>query len=379
MTATIAPPEKPACCGPKPEPAAQAPCCAPKAEPAATSCCGAAKGPSLWSRLDKVWLFIPLLAAGLAVASPDLATETVAFAGAQVAAIAPWLLLAVGLAAAAKASSADRLVARAFSGHPPRMVVLGAVVGALSPFCSCGVVPIIAALLSMGVPLSAVLAFCLASPIMDPAMFAVTAGTLGSDFAIAKTVAAIGVGVIGGFGVMALEARGLFAHPLKAGIGNGGCAASSVRSAKPVHWTFWREADRRAAFGKEALSNALLLGKWLILAYMLEALMIRFVPAESIAGVLGPDNPLAVPMAALVGVPAYLNGYAALPLVAGLIGMGTSKAAAMAFLVGGAVTSVPAAMAVGAIVRPPVFAAYLAFAVLGAMTVSLAYAAWLAF
>lgn len=364
MTAT---PEKPSCCAPKPAQAEQ------------TSCCGPAKGPRLWSRLDKVWLLIPLLAAGLALASPELAADTIAFAAAQVGAIAPWLLLAVGLAAAAKASSADRLVARAFSGYPPRMVVLGALIGGLSPFCSCGVVPIIVALLSMGVPLSAVLAFCLASPIMDPAMFAVTAGTLGTDFAIAKTVAAVAVGIIGGFGVMALEARGLFANPLKAGVGNGGCAASSVRSVKPVHWAFWREAERRATFGKEALSNALLLGKWLILAYMLEALMVRFVPAESIAGVLGPDNPLAVPMAALVGIPAYLNGYAALPLVAGLIGMGTSKAAAMAFLVGGAVTSVPAAMAVGAIVRPPVFAAYLAFAVIGAMAVSLAYAAWLAF
>lgn len=367
MTTTLSP-EKTPCCGAKPE-----------AVQVASSCCGGPKGPSLWRRIDKVWLLIPVLAAGLAVASVELAGHTISFAATQVAAIAPWLLLAVALAAAAKASSADRLVARAFSGYPPRMVVLGALIGGLSPFCSCGVVPIIVALLSMGVPLSAVIAFCLASPIMDPAMFAVTAGTLGTDFAIAKTVAAVSVGIIGGFGVMALEARGLFANPLKAGVGDGGCAASSVRSVKPVHWAFWREADRRATFAKEALSNALLLGKWLILAYMLEALMVRFVPADSIAGVLGPDNPLAVPMAALVGIPAYLNGYAALPLVAGLIDMGTSKAAAMAFLVGGAVTSVPAAMAVGAIVRPPVFAAYLAFAVTGSMVVSLAYAAWLAF
>ena len=342
------------------------------------SCCGTAlAGPSLWSRIDKVWLLIPLLALGLAAVSTELAASTVTFAAAQVAAIAPWLLLAVGLAAAAKATSADRLIARAFSGYPPRMVVLGALIGGLSPFCSCGVVPIIVALLSMGVPLSAVLAFCLASPIMDPAMFAVTAGTLGTDFAIAKTVAAVAVGMIGGFGVMALERQGMFANPLKSGVGNGGCAASSVRSVKPVHWTFWTEADRRTTFGREALSNALLLGKWLTLAYMLEALMVRYVPASSIAAVLGPDNPLAVPMAAIVGIPAYLNGYAALPLVAGLIDMGTSKAAAMAFLVGGAVTSVPAAMAVGVIVRPAVFAAYLAFAVIGALTVSLAYAAWL--
>lgn len=362
------PPAKTSCCGPK----------SADAEAPKTSCCSVPAGPSLWSRIDKVWLFIPLLAAGLTIASAELGMFTMTFAAGQVTSIAPWLLLAVVMAAAAKASSADRLVARAFSGYPPRMVVLGALIGGLSPFCSCGVVPIIVALLSMGVPVSAVLAFCLASPIMDPAMFAVTAGVMGTDFAIAKTLAAVGVGIFGGFGVLALERRGLFANPLKAGVGNGGCAASSVRSVKPVHWAFWKEADRCATFGREFLDNALLLGKWLILAYMLEALMVRFVPASAIASLLGPENPLAVPMAAIVGVPAYLNGYAALPLVAGLVELGTSKAAAMAFLVGGAVTSIPAAMAVGAIVRPPVFIAYLAFALTGALAVSLAYAAWLA-
>lgn len=361
-------------------------CCSPKSnarpEAQANACCGTA-APGVkpgWRlpRIDVAWAAIPLLAAGLAAWSPSLAADTVRFAGAAMADILPWLALAVVMAAWAKAANADRIVARAFSGHPPRMIVLGALIGALSPFCSCGVVPILAALLSMGVPLSAVLAFCLASPIMDPAMFALTAGTLGTDFAAAKTVAAVGVGLIGGFGVLALERRGLFAAPLRAEAGDGGCAAGSVRGVKPVHWRFWTEADRRAVFLREGRKNGLMLAKWLLLAYMVENLMLTFVPADAIAAALGPQNPLAVPVSVVLGVPAYLNGYAALPLVAGLVGMGTSKAAAMGFLVGGAVTSVPAAMAVGAIVRLPVFAAYLAFALVGSLAVSVAYAGWLA-
>ncbi len=360
------------------------PCCAPPtATPpeadgpaAASSCCGAPpKTASPWRRLDKAWLAVVLLPLGLALWSLDFAGQTVVFAGGQIVAIAPWFALAIGMAAWAKAANADRLIASAVSGKPLRMIVVFALFGGLSPFCSCGVVPIIAALLTMGVPVSAVLAFCLASPIMDPAMFALTAGTLGTDFAIAKTVAAISVGLIGGFGTRALEVRGAFANPLRDGVGNGGCATAGIRTHKPVVWAFWREAPRRATFGREALRNALLLGKWLLLAYMLENILLTAVPPSDVAALLGPDNPWAVPLSVVVGVPAYLNGYAALPLVAGLIAMGTSKAAAMGFLVGGAVTSIPAAMAVGGIVRLPVFAAYLAFALVGALVVALTYGA----
>lgn len=348
-------------------------CCAPTPEP--TPCCGAPTGPSLWRRVDKAWLAVVLLPLGLALWSLAFAGETVVFAAAQVIAIAPWFALAVVVAAWAKAANADRLIASAVSDKPLRMIVVFAIFGGLSPFCSCGVVPIIAALLTMGVPVSAVLAFCLASPVMDPAMFALTAGTLGTDFAIAKTVAAISVGLIGGFGTRLIEVRGAFAEPLRAGAGDGGCATAGIRSHKPVAWAIWREAPRRATFAREGVKNALLLGKWLLLAYMLENVLLTVVPPAEVAALLGPDNPWAVPLSVIVGVPAYLNGYAALPLVAGLVEMGTSKAAAMGFLVGGAVTSIPAAMAVGGIVRTPVFAAYLAFALLGSLVVALTYAA----
>ena len=81
-----------------------------------------------------------------------------------------------------------------------------------------------------------------------------------------------------------------------------------------------------------------------------------------------------VVVAALVGVPAYLNGYAALPLVGGLIDQGMAAGAGMAFLVAGGVSSIPAAMAVFALARPPVFIAYLGFAFVGAVGAGLAFA-----
>ena len=92
---------------------------------------------------------------------------------------------------------------------------MAALLGGLSPFCSCEVIPFIAALLAVGAPLSAIMAFWLASPLMDPAMFLITSGTLGFDFAIAKTIAAVAIGLGGGFFVKALSGSMLFADPLK--------------------------------------------------------------------------------------------------------------------------------------------------------------------
>jgi hypothetical protein len=85
---------------------------------------------------------------------------------------------------------------------------------------------------------------------------------------------------------------------------------------------------------------------------------------------------LPIVTATLVGVPAYLNGYAALPLVGGLIEQGMAPGAGMAFLVAGGVTSIPAAMAVWALARPPVFALYIGLSLTGAFASGLLFQLW---
>ncbi|MEO1093146.1 MAG: permease [Pseudomonadota bacterium] len=316
--------------------------------------------------LDPVWLVLAAALAVLAVVLPAQALASVGFVADAFVYIAPFLVASIGLAAYAKASRADHLIGRAFQGRMAPMILAAALTGALSPFCSCGVIPLIAALLAMGVPLAPVMAFWLASPIMDPSMFLLTAGTLGTEFAIAKTLAAIGLALLGGFGTWALTARGWFADAVRPEIGNGGCGGSTVRAPKPVVWRFWQEDGRTAAFAQDATKNLLFLGKWLMLAFFLESLMVAWLPPAVVVQAVGGDGWLPVVLATLVGVPAYLNGYAALPLVAQLVDQGMAPGAGMAFLVAGGVTSIPAAIAVWALVRWPVFLAYLVFALVGA-------------
>lgn len=340
----------------------------------------AAPGPrrllrALW-REQRVWLASALILAILAAVAPAQAGESALFAGGALLHTAPYLVMSIAIAAWAGASGADALIARVFTGAPLLMIGLAAIAGGVSPFCSCGVIPLVAALLAMGVPLSAVMAFWLASPIMDPSMFVLTAGVLGVEFAIAKTVAAIGLGILGGLAVTLLEQRGALARPLRDGVDNGGCGGAAVRAPAPVVWRFWQQPDRRAKFGREATKTTLFLSKWLMLAFLLESLMLAWIPADTITATLGGDGLLPIVTATVVGVPAYLNGYAALPLVGGLIEQGMAPGAGMAFLVAGGVTSIPAAMAVWALARPPVFILYVALSLVGALSAGLLFQLW---
>ncbi|MEM7442474.1 MAG: permease [Pseudomonadota bacterium] len=322
---------------------------------------------------EPVWWVIAAILAALALLDPFQFIESARSTGWSLVEVLPFLALAVGVAGYAKASGSDQLIANAFIGRPLPMIFAAALIGAVAPFCSCGVIPLIAALLSMGVPLAPVMAFWLASPIMDPSMFALTVGTLGIDFAIAKTAAAFAIGAFGGLGVLLLQRAGRFENPLREGVGDGGCGGATIRAPQPIEWCIWREDSRMSTFGKEARRSSLFLLKWLTLAFVLESLMLAYIPESWIISALGSDNAWSLPLATIIGVPAYLNGFAALPLVSGLLEQGMAPGAALAFMVAGGVTCIPAAIAVFALVRKPAFLAYLGFALVGAFLCGLAF------
>ena len=322
---------------------------------------------------DRVVLVFAFALVGLGVLDASQLAVSLRFVAGALAGIAPFVVLAVAIAAFASASGADRLIARAFSGGPGRTVALASIVGALSPFCSCGVIPLIAAMLRAGVPLAPVMAFWLASPIMDPEMFVLTAAGVGAGFATAKTAAAVGMGLIGGIAVLAIERAGGLRDPL-AGAGYASCGGGfDPQAPVSVQWRFWEQPDRRERFRRESLHTGAFLLKWLTVAFLAESLMVAYVPAASVASLVGGGSAFAIPLAAVVGVPAYLNGYAAIPLISGLLEMGMSTGAALAFATAGAVSCIPAAIAVWALVRRAVFALYIVLGLGGAMLSGVLY------
>ena len=117
--------------------------------------------------------------------------------------------------------------------------------------------------------------------------------------------------------------------------------------------------------------------KWLSLAYLIEALMVQYLSAQVIGNFLSGDGFSSIIIGAFAGVPAYLNSYAAPAIVSGLIEQGLSSGGAMAFLVGGAISSIPAMTAVWSLVNRSTFIAYLVFGFGGAILCGIAFQSYM--
>jgi len=341
--------------------------------------------------------------------------------------VLPAFLLSVTFGVLIRALRLDGLIRAAVEARVGWAVVLAVGVGAFSPLCSCTVVPVVTGLLLGGVPLAPVMAFWVASPTMDPEMFALTVATLGWPLALARLLATLMLSLGAGYLTLFLSRSGLLgpdvlrrrlARPAAVGprlrvlaagslalavavpvtarpghraiAGGSGpqgpapataCCTGGPAAPRPVDrvgpgWAGALAAHLRAVdwpdFGRELAAQSARLGPWLVLAFALEAVMLRYVPQTAIASVLGEGRGFAVVLAALVGIPLYLNNVSALPIVSGLLSHGMQPGAAVAFLIAGPVTTVPAMSAVWGVVRPRVFALYLVIALGGAIVLGYA-------
>ena len=370
----------------------------------------------------------------------------------------PYLVVTIPLAVAIKMSGASKYIKRAFAAKPFTAIVLATVVGAFSPFCSCGVIPVIASLLISGVPLAPVMSFWIASPSMDPEIFFLSVGMIGWELAVWRLVATLvlsfGAGLIthflmvnGWLGQSILRSRkstpvqstfelikkgwdqiktrvsrsrpttqpvGPMGSPSEtllqlapvlqtsslapAAAGSASCsscspgttlsplrqfpsagnlsiaASEACCNSQPVENACCdNSASFKSRLFKETLSATWMVGKFMALAFILEALITFYVPASWISGTLGAQSPLAIFTAALLGVPAYTTSLTALPMISGLLTQGMNPAAAIAFLIAGPITTLPAMAAVWPLVARRVFVLYVSFALVGAVLTGVCY------
>ncbi|MBI2343726.1 MAG: permease [Deltaproteobacteria bacterium] len=273
--------------------------------------------------------------------------------------ILPFFLVSIVLGAAVNVwDGAQQRLQGILGTHPLKTILVASLLGTLSPFCSCGVVPVVAGMLSAGIPIAPVLAFWIASPLMDPETFVITYAELGWSFAIGRTISAFGLGCIAG--VIGLRFK-------------------REEHLKSVVFTPQNEVccgnacDARVGKGTQFVQHvqklSLYLGKWLLLAFVSEALIVRYIPSPWIAQLLGTENSLAIPIAAVVGIPLYINTFSAVPIIAGLLAKGMAPGAALTFLVAGPATSIPAMIAVTAVSKRRLFMTYVAISLLGSMVI----------
>ena len=364
----------------------------------------------------------------------------------------PYLLITIPIAVAIQLSGAAKFNNKILRKKPFLSIIIATAIGAISPFCSCGVIPVIASLLIGGIPLAPVMSFWIASPSMDPEIFFLSVAAIGWKLSVWRLSATFVISISAGFAIHYAQKRGFIEtevlrdHPVfvngsirkkitltfintmqkiysiiqykqKASIlmikiaqkpdtsqlvpcclpsdiitkempadqfndkyrCEVGCGLPAdsllINTSSPISINGCSCNDSNKA-ANQPFINKFLAGSWksfsmvakfMTLAFFINALIEFYLPKNLVATFIGGDDPFSVLVAALVGIPFYTSNITALPLVSGLLSLGMNQGAALAFLIAGPVTTIPAMMAVWGIVKPKVFMCYLFFSLFGAL------------
>jgi hypothetical protein len=321
-----------------------------------------------------------------------------------------------------KITGAAKYINRVLKMQPMLAIVLATLVGAFSPFCSCGVIPVIATLLIAGVPLAPVMSFWIASPSMDPEIIFLSAAIIGWKLTWWRLAATLIISLSAGFITHVIVKKGLLGDqilrsqkikPVKGykelisqfmsfmksrfvkkevqlelkTIQRSGNLISTVSCCSVIAQIDEEKTENDTCackseckgtelLMKEKLANmifretskaTIMVMKFMLLAFFLNALIMLYVPSDFITKILGGDHAITVFLASVIGVPVYASNITALPLIGGLLTQGMNPAAALAFLIAGPTTTLPAMAAVWGITNKKVFLLYISFSLIGAL------------
>jgi uncharacterized membrane protein YraQ (UPF0718 family) len=220
--------------------------------------------------------------------------------------------------------------------------VVAAGLGAVTPFCSCSTVPVLAGLLGAGAPLGLSFSFLLASPIVNEIAAFLLLGLFGVEIMAIYLVSALAAAIVGGIVIDTLDLDHLVKNVRittndRTVATDGGTASCSCSTRNAQATKSHRERVETAAGGAWSFFTDAF--PYLLLGMTLGALIHGAVPASWLQQVTG--SPLAVPLAALAGAPLYVSMAGMLGIAAPLVDQGVPIGTVIAFVVGGAGVSIP--------------------------------------
>lgn len=224
--------------------------------------------------------------------------------------------------------------------------VLGALLGAVTPFCSCSTIPVLVGLFKSGAPFNGAISFLLTSPVLNPAILTLMVAFFGGKATLVYTGFTFLFAVVMG---LVLDKLG-FEKEVKNVTVQGG-HQNSV-SWETLQGTFWQ---KQGAAIRLALKDSFGLFKGVVLFLQLGAgigaFIYEFIPTDLLANFAGANRLWAVPLAAIVGIPMYIRTETMIPIASILIAKGVAPGVMIALILGGAGASIPEVSLLNSIFR----------------------------
>lgn len=209
--------------------------------------------------------------------------------------------------------------------------VVAAVLGVATPFCSCSAVPVFIGFVAAGVPLGITMTFLIASPLVNEVAVVLVGGTFGWHIAALYIATGLTIAVVAG---VVIERLGLqrwvepFVYQTRVGT-----------PAADDHRPTWRE--RFAIARAEVRSIIRKIWPYLLAGIAIGAAIHGWAPEDLFARYAGPGNPLAVPVAVVLGIPLYSNAAGTIPLIEALHAKGVALGTSLAFMMSVVALSLP--------------------------------------
>lgn len=245
--------------------------------------------------------------------------------------------------------------------------IIAAFLGAITPFCSCSTIPFLKGLLRAKAGFGTMMVFLFASPLLNPIIIGLFVITFGWKVTAFYFTVALTVSIIAGY---TLEKLGFEKYVKKEAYSCSTAATSCCDTKEEV-----KENSCAVDCGIEKPS-IVEISKWkriwnttwkdfkqvlpyLLFGILLGSLIYGFMPSEFIASVASEDNPFAVPIAAIIGVPLYIRAEAVIPLSGALMAKGMGAGAVMALIIGSAGASLTEVILLKSIFKNKMIAAFL--------------------
>lgn len=277
----------------------------------------------------------------------------------------PYLVLGIILSTIVKTLISKQRMVDFFSKRThAASILMASMIGVISPLGSYIIIPMSAALLGIGVPMSVLMALMVSSPLINPNLFILTAGAFGIQMAILRVLAAFLLGSVAGYTTLWFERR----HVIQPG-----AILKDNQIFTVAHFTDtgWERTFR--GFLYELYKMTRYISKYFFLAIVLAAVIKIAINPGIIIRLFDSDNILSVILSTGAGVPFYVCGGAAIPVVQQLADLGMSKGAVLAYFISGPITKISNLIIIHAAFKNIILIQYLVVGMLGAIILGLLY------
>jgi uncharacterized membrane protein YraQ (UPF0718 family) len=240
---------------------------------------------------------------------------------------------------------------------------LAAVLGVATPFCSCSAVPVFIGFVAAGVPLGITMTFLIASPLVNEVAVVLVGGSFGWHVAALYIATGLAVAVAAGavIGRVGLE-RWVEGFVYETRVG-----AAATAGHRPSWW------ERFTIARGEVASILRRVWPFLLIGIGIGAVIHGWAPEDFFVRYAGPDNPLAVPVAVVLGIPLYSNAAGTIPLVEALHARGVALGTSLAFMMSIVALSLPEVVLLRRVLKPRLLGTFVGVVGAGILIVGLVF------